>query len=142
MDMFCFLEDLILFHNHNRKNKFMNYSIKQMSPLLPVTNIENAIEFYTNKLGFDINFRYQDFYAGIIKDSYSIHLKMKESFNEKKLNKHKEDVDITFSVDNIENLYEELLKKSVNIIQSIRQMPYGKEFYVADPDENILAFLE
>lgn len=144
MDMFCFSEDLIIFHNYNRKTNSMNYSIQQMSPLLLVADIENAIEFYTNKLGFDIDFRYEDFYAGIIKDGYSIHLKMRETskIEETKSSRNKEDIDIAFSVDNIESLYEELSNKSVNITQPLRQMPYGKEFYVSDPDGNMLAFLE
>lgn len=122
----------------------MNNSIKQMSLLLLVADIKNAIEFYTNKLGFDIDFLYEDFYAGIIKDGYSIHLKMckPSKIEEIKLNRTKEDIDITFSVDDIESLYEELSNKSVNITQRLRQMPYGKEFHVADPYQNMLAFLE
>jgi hypothetical protein len=39
-------------------------------------------------------------------------------------------------------LYEEFSNKSVEFAQSLRDMPYGKEFYVADPDANIIAFLE
>jgi len=45
-----------------------------MSPQLCVTNIERSIEFYTNKLGFNIHFRYKYFYTGIIKDGFSVHL--------------------------------------------------------------------
>ena len=51
-------------------------TIKGMSPQFLVTDINRAIEFYTNKLGFEVNFRYGDFYSGIIKDGYSIHLKL------------------------------------------------------------------
>ena len=50
-------------------------TIKKMSPQFLVTDIDRSIEFYTKKLGFDVDFRYEDFYAGIIKDGYSIHLK-------------------------------------------------------------------
>ena len=49
--------------------------IKKMSPQLLVADIDRSIEFYTNKLGFDIDFRYEDFYSGISKDGFSIHLK-------------------------------------------------------------------
>jgi len=28
------------------------------------------------------------------------------------------------------------------VIQSLREMPYGREFYVADPDGYIIAFYE
>jgi len=116
--------------------------IKKMSPQLLVADIDHSIEFYTKKLGFDVDFRYEDFYAGIIKDGYSIHLKAsKPSIEERESRRNNEDLDIIFSVDGIEGLYEELSNRSVEFSQSLRDMPYGKEFYVADPDGNIIAFL-
>jgi len=114
--------------------------LKKMSPQLPVANIEHSIEFYTKKLGFSLDFRYEDFYAGIIKDGHSIHLKC--GISPENNAKNKEDLEITFSVDGIERLYTEVLSKSIEIVQSLREMPYGKEFYIADPDGNHLAFLE
>ncbi len=117
--------------------------IKKMSPQLLVTDIEHSIEFYTKKLGFDVEFRYEDFYAGVIKDSHSIHLKSgKTSIEERKSKREKDDLDIVFSVEDIEALYEEFVNKSVDIVQPLCERPYGKEFYIADPDGNILAFLE
>lgn len=111
-----------------------------MSPQLPVTHIERSIEFYTKKLGFSLDFRYEDFYAGIIKDGHSIHLKCGSP--QEKDRKSNDDLEITFSVDSVERLYEEVLTKSIEIIQPLRDMPYGKEFYIADPDGNRIAFVE
>lgn len=116
--------------------------IRKMSPQLLVADIEYSIEFYTKKLGFDVDFRYEDFYAGIVKDGYSIHLKVGRSLGQRENRRIMENLDIIFSVDNIEGLYEELSSKSVEFTQSLREMPYGKEFYVADPDGHIIAFLE
>ena len=117
--------------------------IKKMSPQFLVADIEHSIEFYTKKLGFDLEFRYEDFYAGIIKDGYSIHLKSgKPSIEERKSKRENDDLDIIFSVDGVEDLYEEFVNKSVEIIQPLCDMPYGREFYIADPDGYILAFLE
>jgi catechol 2,3-dioxygenase-like lactoylglutathione lyase family enzyme len=117
--------------------------IKKMSPQFLVTDIEHSIEFYTKKLGFDLEFRYEDFYAGIIKDSYSIHLKSgKPSIEERKSKKENDGLDVVFSVEAVEDLYEEFVNKSVEIIQPLWDRPYGKEFYIADPDGYILAFLE
>jgi catechol 2,3-dioxygenase-like lactoylglutathione lyase family enzyme len=117
--------------------------IKKMSPQLLVTDVDRSVEFYTKKLGFDVEFRYEDFYAGIIKDGYSIHLKMgNPSIEERKQRRNREDLDIVFSVEGIDDLYEELSTRSVEFTQSLREMPYGKEFYVVDPDGNIIAFLE
>ena len=114
-----------------------------MSSLLPVTDIESAVEFYTKKLDFEEAFRYEDFYAGIIKDGHSIHLKANGySLDERKNKRDNEDPYLIFSVSYIEALYEKLSQASVKIVQALRDMPYGKEFYIADPDNNIIAFME
>lgn len=120
-----------------------NFKIKKMSPQLLVADIERSVEFYTKKLGFDVDFRHDDFYAGIIKDGFSIHLKEgKPSRGKRENRRNNEALDIVFSVGGIEVLYEEISGKSVQIIQPLRDMPYGKEFYFTDPDGNIIALLE
>jgi predicted enzyme related to lactoylglutathione lyase len=117
--------------------------IKKMSPQLLVADIDRSIEFYTKKLGFEIDFRYGDFYAGIIKDGFSVHLKTgKPSTDERQNKRDNEHLDIIFSVEDIEYLYEEFASRSVEVIQTLRKMPYGKEFYIADPDRYIIAFLQ
>jgi predicted enzyme related to lactoylglutathione lyase len=113
---------------------------KKMSPLVHVTHIEQSIEFYTKKLGFSLEFRYEDFYAGIIKDGHSIHLKSGKSHW--RYENQKDDLDINFAVEHIEILYNILLSKSIKIIQPLRAMPYGREFYIADPDGNHIGFVE
>jgi hypothetical protein len=42
----------------------------------------------------------------------------------------------------MERLYEQLVEASVDIVQPICDQPYGREFYIADPDGYILAFLQ
>ena len=114
--------------------------LKKMSPQLLVAHIEHSIEFYTKELGFSLEFRYEDFYAGIVRDGHSIHLKC--GIPRGNDGKNKEDLEITFSVDGSERLYEEVLSKSIKIVQPLRDMPYGREFYIADPDGNHISFLE
>ena len=124
-------------------NTSAQWKIRKMSPQFLVTDIEHSIEFYTKKLDFEVDFRYEDFYAGIIKDNYSIHLKSgKPSIEERESKRENIDLDIVFSVEGVEDLYEEFANKSVEIIQPLCDRPYGKEFYIADPDGYILAFLE
>ncbi len=40
--------------------------IKKISPLFIVADLDRSVEFYIKKLGFDVDFRYEDFYLGII----------------------------------------------------------------------------
>jgi catechol 2,3-dioxygenase-like lactoylglutathione lyase family enzyme len=124
-------------------NTITNSRIKKMSPQFLVADLDRSIEFYTNQLGFDLDFRYEDFYSGVIKDGHSIHLKLgNPSVEERQNRKENEDLDIVFSVQGIEDLYEEYLGKSVEFVQTLRDMAYGKEFYIADPDGYIIGFLE
>ncbi|SFQ16770.1 VOC family protein [Parafilimonas terrae] len=117
--------------------------IKKMSPQLLVIDIDASIEFYTKKIGFDLDFRYEDFYAGISKDGHSIHLKSgKPSLEERQNKLANDDLDIVFSIEGVEDLYNDFINKSIQITQPLCDRPYGKEFYIADPDGYILAFLE
>ena len=117
--------------------------IRKMSPQLLVSDLDSSMAFYTEKLGFDVDFRYEDFYSGIIKEGCSIHLKLGNPVREERQNKRdNEDLDIVFSVQGIDDLYEEYTARSVEFTQPLRNMAYGKEFYVADPDGYIIGFLE
>lgn len=117
--------------------------VKRMSPQLLVADLDSSITFYTEILGFELEFRYEDFYAGIIKDGHSIHLKSgKPSMEERQSKRENNNLDIVFSVENVEGLYEQFLKMSVDIVQPLCTQPYGKEFYIADPDGYIFAYLE
>jgi len=117
--------------------------IKKMSPQFLVADLERSIEFYMQKLGFSMEFRYEDFYAGIMKDGNSIHLKSgNPSAEERKNKRENDDLDLVFSVENVDGLYNDLVNRSVEITQPLCERPYGKEFYIADPDGYIIAFLE
>jgi predicted enzyme related to lactoylglutathione lyase len=117
--------------------------IQSMSPQFLVTDLDRSIEFYTKKLGFEIDFRYEDFYCGITKDGCSIHLKLVDAtIGERENRKNNGHLDITFSVEKIDGLYEYVKSTSVEVIQPIRDMPYGREFYISDPDGYIIAFLQ
>lgn len=114
-----------------------------MSPQFLVADLDRSIEFYTGQLGFDLDFRYEHFYAGIVRDGHSIHLKLADApGDEREFRRENEHLDITFTVDDIQTAYEDVQSKSVAVIQPLREMPYGREFYVADPDGYILAFVE
>jgi len=118
-------------------------TIKNMSPQLLVSNIAHSIEFYTNKLGFSLAFLYDDFYAGISKDGHTFHLKSgKPNIEERNNKQENNDLDIIFSVEGIDQLYEGFVSKDINIIQPLCNQPYGREFYITDPDGYVLAFLQ
>lgn len=51
-------------------------------------------------------------------------------------------LELLFLVDDIDSLFVELSARGARIIQPLREMPYAKEFYIADPDGNVMAFME
>jgi len=117
--------------------------ITSMSPQLVVANLERSLDFYTQMLGFEIDFRYEDFYAGIIRDGCSIHLKLGNPTIEERASKlENEHLDLVFAVEDIDGLFEAVKSRSAIIVQPLREMPYGREFYIADPDGYLLGFME
>ena len=118
-----------------------SFKIHKMSPQLLVADLERCLDFYTKILGFDLDFRYEDFYAGISKDGCSIHLKEGNPTSEKG-REESEKLDIVFAVEGIEDLYQDIARRPVGIGQPLRVMPYGKEFYITDPDGHVIAFSE
>ena len=50
--------------------------ISNVIPQLRTTDLAQSINFYTEKLGFGLEFQYEDFYAGIRAGSQVFHLKL------------------------------------------------------------------
>ena len=119
-------------------NSMADFTIQQLSPVLLVAELEPAIRFYQT-LGFETAFIYEGFYAGIRKDRYSIHLKADIHEIRRPKTEH---VDLVLAVSGIRELFEVLRAIGVEIIQPLREMPYGWEFYIADPDEHVIAMVE
>src|ERR1700759_2152188 len=94
--------------------------IKDLSPQLLVANLNSSIQYY-RLLGFEINFLYEDFYASVKKDGYSINLKLgKPVKEERERRRENEDLDIVFSVEGIEKQFDVIKEIPLNIIQPLR----------------------
>ncbi len=114
-----------------------------MSPQFLVADLDRSIRFYTEQLGFDLDFRYEHFYAGIVRDRHSIHLKLADApGDERRFRRVNEHLDVTFTVEDIDAVYKGVQNRTVPVTQPLREMPYGREFYISDPDGYILAFVE
>jgi catechol 2,3-dioxygenase-like lactoylglutathione lyase family enzyme len=50
--------------------------ITSVIPQLRTTDLAASIAFYTTKLGFTLEFQYEDFYAGVRSGPYAVHLKL------------------------------------------------------------------
>ncbi len=73
-----------------------------------------------------------------LRQGHSIHLKLGSPTQ----SRDEEHLDLYFSVEGIEHLFETFKTQPVIITQELREMPYGWEFYISDPDGYILGFIE
>jgi len=111
-------------------------------PQLRTTDLEASIDFYVNRMGFELAFRYEDFYAGIRSGACQFHLKHVDE----------PDPSIAFvrAGDHI-HLYVEtntvaadqarLRAAGAKIVKPLATTPWGtQEFYVADDQGHVLCF--
>ncbi|MEM6884825.1 MAG: VOC family protein [Verrucomicrobiota bacterium] len=111
-----------------------------VSTQLLVTDLSRSIQFYTGELGFELNFQHEDFYAGIEAGPYSIHLKLGDSVAP--LPADSDHVNLVIGVTNLDACYNTIQSGSAEVIEPLREMPYGREFYIQDPDGYRIAFFD
>lgn len=116
--------------------------LHQIHPVLPVSDVVEALDFYVNRLGFKIAFADDSKdpkYAGILRDDIEIHLQWHDA-KEWDLNIDRPMLRIV--TQNIEKLYDEYAEKEVFHDHTLlRETDWGtKEFGFYDPFKNGLTF--
>jgi len=115
-----------------------------IAPQFLVDDLERAIDYYCDQLGFQLDFKYESFYASVSRDRFAIHLKdapkLLADREHRKLNEH---LDAYIAVSGIRTLYSELQGRGARVIGPLEQKPWAcLEFYVEDLDGYILCFSE
>lgn len=113
--------------------------LTSINPKLPMRNKIITAEFYINKLGFrEFGATSFDGYLMVEKDHIQIHL-----FEFRQLDPKENYGQVYIRTDNIEELYQSMLNKNLNIHPAghLEEKPWGqKEFSMLDPDNNLLTF--
>lgn len=108
-------------------------------PKLPMRDKNATKDFYLNKLGFqEFGNADYDFYLMVQKDKIQIHF-----FEFKELNPKENYGQVYIRTDNIEELYQWLLDKKIDIHPAghLEVKHWGqKEFSLLDPDNNLITF--
>jgi catechol 2,3-dioxygenase-like lactoylglutathione lyase family enzyme len=109
---------------------------------LRTTDLAGSIRFYTSKLGFKLDFQYQDFYAGIRAASQLFHLKLVDGkdpsieFVDKGEHFH-----LYFETDDVAAAAAMLKKNGVRLVKDVHDTPWGtKEFVIRDNQGHTLYF--
>jgi len=118
--------------------------IHHAAPQFLVDDLERSVAFYRDRLGFEADFVYDDFYASVSRDGVPIHLKHADKLEaERTLRKAEEHLDAYVSVEDVRGLHTELEQRGTRISKPLEERPWGeRDFYVEDPDGYILCFSE
>jgi uncharacterized glyoxalase superfamily protein PhnB len=118
--------------------------ITSLAPQLLVDDLDRAIAFYRDVLGFAFGPPWQGFYAIGSRDGFDIHLKCAPKTAEDRANRHEHDhLDIYAGVSGVDALYEGCQAKGATIRKPLAPTAWGtKDFYLEDADGYIIAFGE
>ena len=112
-----------------------------------VANIKSSCDFYTNKLGFAVEFIYGDppFYGQVIRDNARLNLKQvcEPVFaGDVRKREHLLSASITVATANeIKQLFLSYQAAGVSFHQALKKELWGaRTFIVSDPDENLILF--
>jgi catechol 2,3-dioxygenase-like lactoylglutathione lyase family enzyme len=115
-----------------------------IAPQFLVDDLDRAIAYYRDRLGFELDFKYQSFYAAVRRDGFAIHLKYAQKLVADRVHrKQNEHLDAYISVSGIKDLFSELQVRGAEVIKALEERPWAcVDFYVEDPDGYILCFSE
>jgi len=118
--------------------------ITGIAPQFLVEDLDRAIAYYRDRLGFELDFVYESFYASVIRDGFAIHLKEAPKLAADRAHrKQNEHLDAYIAVSGIRGLFGELQTRGATVIRPLEERLWEcLDFYVEDPDGYILCFSE
>ena len=128
------------------KSAASQVTIVTAEPQLIVSDIERSCEFFVEKLGFSVVFRYgkPPYYAQVGRDGARLNLRYVEGAAIESTIRGEEVLAASLTVgtaDEIKLLFLEFQSVDVAFHQTLKKQPWGaKNFIVTDPDGNLLLF--
>lgn len=111
--------------------------------VLRVSDLDRALAFYRDTLGFAVAFVHGGFYAGIVRDGCHIHLKQASPHARDVADREGGDhIDVCLGVADASALARQWHVAGATLSMPLREMPYGLEFHVRDPDGYVLACVQ
>jgi len=117
--------------------------LSHIAPVFRVKDLEQSIAYYRDRLGFDVEFVYEGFYGSVVRDGCHIHLQRGAwTPRDQAAFEKAESLDACIVVADAKRLSRNLSDAGVPFTVALREMPYGTEFYLRDPDGYILGFVQ
>ena len=117
-------------------------TLSTCAPQLLVADLQRAVAYYVDRLGFEQHIGYGGFYAGVRRGAAEIHLKCAPELpGHTRHRRDNEHLDAFIEVTAAELLYRELRERGATILRGLEHQSWGTiDFCVADPDGHILCF--
>lgn len=118
--------------------------ITGISPQFLVPDLERAVAYYRDRLGFTLDFIYESFYASVSRDGFAIHLKHGPRLaGEAEFRKEHEHLDAHIAVSGVRGLFDELQGRGATVVKPLEKQAWDcLDFYVEDADGYLLCFSE
>ena len=119
-------------------------AIRKAIPQFLVDRLDDALDFYQDRLGFSCDCVHEDFYASVSRDGAAIHLKCAPKLQAERAHRRSEEhLDAFMAVSGVQELHDEFVGRGARILKPVEERPWGqRDFYVEDPDGYILCFSE
>jgi catechol 2,3-dioxygenase-like lactoylglutathione lyase family enzyme len=116
--------------------------VTSLAPQFLVNDLERAIAYYRDALGFTFVESWGGFYAIGRLDGLELHLKeAPKNLAERRHRRENEHLDASAGVDGIEAFYQHCVSRGARILKPLAATEWGtKDFYVEDPDGYIIGF--
>jgi uncharacterized glyoxalase superfamily protein PhnB len=118
--------------------------ISRVIPQLRTTDLEASIEFYTEKLGFTLDFRYEDFYAGVRSGDFPVHLKSVDAPDPSiAFVSEGQHLHLYFVTVDVDTMAATLKARGVELVRDVHETPWGtRELIIRDNVGHTLRFGE
>jgi catechol 2,3-dioxygenase-like lactoylglutathione lyase family enzyme len=117
-------------------------TLSYIAPVFRVADLKRSLAFYRDQLGFGLDFCYEESYASLSRDGCHVHLRCADPTpRDQAAFERNELIDACVVVQDVEGLSATFQSAGITFAVRLRQMPYGAEFYVRDPDGYVLGFI-
>jgi catechol 2,3-dioxygenase-like lactoylglutathione lyase family enzyme len=111
-------------------------TISGVIPQLRTTDLKSSIRFYTTKLGLQLEFQYQDFYAGIRAGEQVFHLKLVDQKDPSiQFVNDGEHFHLYLQTDDVVATAAALKANGVTVVKDVHDTPWGTREVVINDDQ-------